>query len=302
MADYTFRHKLISTLQDVDIRGVRRIAYLLPQLLIPKPKCSVTIKTLYGFHMIIDPVNDNGVEKCLYYTGTYEKGTLFVIKHLLREGDTFVDVGANIGLMSVFAASIVKDSGKIIAFEPNPDTMEILLSNIALNELSNIETTGYALGSKPGEGKIYDRMDVNRGGASLIKPENEGKSYDINITTLSAYFNQNQHIQLIKIDIEGYELEALKGAMDLLDGGSPPMLIVEYSESRENTHGYNTDELYEFLINRTPYRLFKSKGGKEKVSRLVEVTARNELPHHDNIYCFTDQHMQQIPGKIFSRN
>ena len=250
--------------------------------------------------MIIDPVKDDGVEKTIYYTGTYEKGTLFVIKNLLREGDTFVDVGANIGLMSIFASSIVKASGKIVAFEPNPITFKILKSNIALNNLSNIETSDYAIGAKTNGAKIYDRWDLNRGSASLIKPENVSESYDIRVITLSNYFKVKQCIHLIKIDIEGYELEALKGAKDILDGESPPMLIVECSESRKNTYGLNTDDLYEFLKSNTQYRLFKSRGGKEKISKLVEIKSRSELSQHDNIYCFINQHIQQIPGKVFS--
>jgi len=300
MINYSLRHRFISALQDTDIKGIRKIAHFIPRLLIPTPTGSITIKTLYGFMMIIDPVKDDGVEKTIYYTGTYEKGTLFVIKNLLREGDTFVDVGANIGLMSIFASSIVKASGKIVAFEPNPITFKILKSNIALNNLSNIETSDYAIGAKTNGAKIYDRWDLNRGSASLIKPENVSESYDIRVITLSNYFKVKQCIHLIKIDIEGYELEALKGAKDILDGESPPMLIVECSQRRENTYGLNTDDLYEFLKSNTQYRLFKSRGGKEKISKLVEIKSRSELPQHDNIYCFINQHIQQIPGKVFS--
>ncbi|MEN8228181.1 MAG: FkbM family methyltransferase [Bacteroidota bacterium] len=262
----------------------------------------MTIKTLHGFNMIIDPVRDEGVERTIYYTGSYEKGTLFVIKNLLKEGDTFIDVGANIGLMSIFASSIVMDSGKIIAFEPNPVTLKILKRNIALNNISNIQTSDYAVGAKASGAKIYDRWDSNRGSASLIKPESESDSYDIEVITLSDYCKANQEIHLIKIDIEGFELEALKGAKEILDGESPPMLIIECSETRENTYGFGTDDLYEFLKCITHYRLFKSRGGKEKVSKLVEIRTRSELPHHDNIYCFTKKHMEQIPSKIFSRD
>ena len=146
MKKYTLRHSLISFMQDIDIKGIRRIAHYLPELLLPKPVGPLILKTRYGFYLMIDPVKDNGVERSIYYTGTYEKGTLFIIGNILSEGDTFVDVGANIRLMSLFATSIVKDTGKIIAFEPNPETMRILKSNIELNNASNIETSYYALG------------------------------------------------------------------------------------------------------------------------------------------------------------
>lgn len=107
MTAFTLRHKLISSLQDADIRGIRRLAHYLPKALIPKPKGTLTIRTLYGFHMIVDPVKDHGVEESIYYTGTYEKGTLFIMGNLLKEGNLFVDVGANIGMLAIYAASVV---------------------------------------------------------------------------------------------------------------------------------------------------------------------------------------------------
>ncbi len=299
MVKFTLRHRIISALQDVDIRGIRKIAYFLPKILIPKPKSSVIIKTLYGFKLRIDPVYDDGVEESIYYTGTYEKGTLYVIKKILNKGDLFIDVGANIGLMSIYASSLVSDTGRVVAFEPNPATMGILKSNIELNSISNIETSDYAIGNTEQASKIYERKDLNRGCASLIKTENEAVIYDIHIIPLSQYFITKERIGLIKIDIEGYELAALEGAKEILTGDTPPKLIVECSEMRENTHGFNTDDLYEFLIGLKQYRLFKSKSGKGKVSKLLEILKLSDMPQHDNIYCFTNNHLEAIPGNIF---
>lgn len=301
MIKFTLRHRFISSLQDIDIRGIRKIAYYLPKILIPKPKNSLIIKTLYGFKLKIDPIYDNGVEESIYYTGTYEKGTLHVLKKILNKGDLFIDVGANIGLMSIYASSLVSDTGRVVAFEPNPTTMEILKSNIEMNDIANIETSDYAIGNSEQASKIYERRDLNRGCASLIETENEAEIYDIQIIPLSNYFATQECIALIKIDIEGYELEALEGAKDILLGKAPPKLIVECSEMRENTHGFRTDDLYKFLIGLKQYRLFKSKSGKGKVSRLMEILKQSEMPQHDNIYCFTNHHLEAIPGIIFSK-
>ena len=286
-------------MQDIDIKGIRRIAHYLPELLLPKPVGPLILKTRYDFYLMIDPVKDNGVERSIYNTGTYEKGTLFVIGNILREGDIFVDVGANIGLMSLFATSIVKDTGKIIAFEPNPETLRILKSNIELNNASNIETSYYALGKEEKEAKVYDRWDYNRGSATLIKPEIETDSYDVHVIPLVNYFKKDPTIRLIKIDVEGYELEALMGTGNILAGKEPPMLIVECSEMRDNTSKEGLVELYEFLKGVNQYRLFKSLKGKGKISRLVEINNRSGLPLHDNIYCFTNEHIGQLPEKIF---
>lgn len=298
--NFISRHKIISFLQDIDIIGIRKTSLTLPRLIIPKPNGKLIIKTLHGFFLEVDPVKDIGVERSIYYTGTYEKGTLFVIKNILKEGSIFVDIGANIGLMSIFSSSIVKNKGHVYSFEPNPATSEILNRNIELNSISNITSSNFAIGSKAEKTKIYDRWDVSRGGATLIKPENETGSYEISVISLVNYFkDEEQRIDLIKIDVEGFELEVLEGSKSILKRKTPPMLIVECSEMRENSMGFSKETLFDFIKEVNEYKLFKSSGSKGRTSKLIEITKQNEMPNHDNIYCFTNKHLNTVPKKIF---
>ncbi len=298
MKKYTLRHKLISFLRDIDIKGVRIIAYYLPKLIIPKPTKALLIETLYGFNIYIDPVIDNGVEKSIYYTGTYEKGTLDIIQSMLQKGDVFVDVGANIGLMSILAAKSVGDTGKVISFEPNPKTRDVLEQNIAVNTISNIQVSKFAIGNKIEETKIYDRWDSNRGSASLIKPDYETDSYTINTITLNDFFKTNKtKIRMIKLDIEGYELEALKGAKEILETQTP-MLIVECSNMRENYEQSSNLMIYSFLKSINKYRFYKLSGSKEKKSKLQEIYSEKDIPAHDNIFCFSENDFKQIPSLL----
>ena len=297
---FWFRHKLISALTDIDVKGVRRIAHNLPSFLIPNPRKALFINTQYGFYMKVNPLLDYGVESSLYYTGTYEKGTLHIMKQLLREGDTFVDVGANIGLMSVYASRIVKQSGKVYAYEPHPETREILMENIKINQAYNIHVSPFAVGSQKNKSMLYDSPDHNRGAASIAEIDLSAHGYVVNIVTLSEQLDK-QDIRLIKIDVEGYELEALKGAVQIISRENPPVLIIECSELRKNTFGPKTTPLYDFLKSVNRYRVFKAKRGKERISRLLEVKHASDLPEHDNIYCFTDKQMSGIPDKVFVR-
>lgn len=293
---------MISALLEIDVKGIRKIAYHLPRLLIPTPKGPCTIKTRYGFYMNIDPIKDQGVERSIYYTGTYEKGSLAFMKHMLKKGDSFIDVGANIGLMSLYASSLVGTEGKVWAFEPNPETALILDENISLNSIKNIQVSKLAIGKKSGKAVIYERWDFNRGSASLIKPEKETGSFEIEVTTLSEFFKKATTLpRLIKFDIEGFELEALEGALDLLSSPEPPMLMIECSEKRENSFGETKDPLYDFLKKLDQYRIFKGRKDKSRVSKLVEVLDIKNLPAHDNIYCLTDRHISELPRRIFSR-
>jgi len=291
--------KTLSYIKDLDVKGAGKLSRWLAPRLIPKPKGECIIDTIYDFKLKINPAIDNGVEKSLYYFGEYEKGTLYIIGELLEEGDCFVDIGANIGLMSIFAAQQVGENGSVIAFEPNPNTKKILQENIQLNDIQHVKVEELAVGSVSKNTKIYDALHINRGSASLIKPDVETDSYDIRQTTLSEYFTPNQAIKLIKIDIEGYELEALKGAEKVFaEMDKPPMLIVEFSSQRANTFGDDTSPLYKQLKDMN-YRLFKSVRGKEKTSKLIEVNNEAQAPEHDNLYCFTDKHLNEISRKIF---
>ena len=303
---------LISTLLDWDVRGIRALAHRLPGWLLPKPEEACIIRTGYAFWLQIDPVKDDGVERSLYYTGTYEKGVLAIMAKVLGAGDHFVDVGANIGLMSIYASLLVGDEGRVTAFEPNPETAAILEENIALNECPNIKVSRMAMGSKAGKAVIYDNWDSNRGSASLVKPEQEAGSHEIQVGTLSEFFTTSSEENaanrvgfpgrkntLIKLDIEGYELEALKGAGDILNADRPPMLVVECSETRENEGGYTPTDLYNFLTSAGRYRIFTGRKDKSRVSRLVEITSPEDLPMHDNIWCFTPDHIRQLDSRIF---
>lgn len=168
-----------------------------------------------------------------------------------------------------------------------------------MNGIQNIQVEAMAISAERKSSKIYDRWDVNRGGASLIKPNFETDSYDIEEISLSEYFPANTHIDLIKIDVEGYELEALKGAAGILQQPDAPMLIVECSLHRVNTFGETAHPLMDYIQQIQAYRIFKSVKGKDRISKLVEVTVTADLPDHDNIYCFTAQHLAKLPTALF---
>lgn len=282
--DFRLRHKFIGKLNNIDLKGFRKLTHAIQRGLILPPKSSGVIQLPNGLKLWIDPENDNGVERSLYYTGSYEAGTLNFIKNYLKRGDCFVDVGANIGLMSIEASMAVGNDGKVYSFEPHPETSKILRFNIDLNVINNIEVIQKGVGSKNGEAKIYDRWDVNRGGASLISSDSDQDSYDIQIVKLDEVL-QNTSVDMMKIDIEGYELEALKGAEGIISSEKPPVLIVECTQETEHQE-YSREELYCWLKNtNSKYRFFKLKGSKSRKSKLIEISDESDLPTHDNLFC-----------------
>lgn len=294
--DFYYRHRLIGFIRDINIKGSGFLSRALAKIIFPKPEGELIIKTIHNFDLIINPKIDKGVESSLYISGTYEKGILNLMEFILNRGDIFVDVGANIGLMSIHAAKIVGNEGVVYSFEANPDTEKILNKNRSLNGLSNLRIVQKALGSSNSSGKIYTNWHVNRGGASLIKPEHESNFYEVDVVRFDDFMKDklNKDIRLLKIDIEGFELEALKGFGTILSGGNAPALIIECSATGNNS---NTMELFRYIRNVNDYRVYKLKNGKERISKLLAIENKSQLPKHDNIICLLPNHLNS-PNKL----
>ena len=284
-------------------KGSSRLKKLLNNLLILKQKGPVLVSTRYDFNLIcMDPINDKGVEKSLYINGTYEAGTLYVIKKILKEDDTFIDVGANIGLMSLFASRVVGDNGFVYSFEPEPTTFMILKENIKINKITNICAYDIGLGNIESKHFIYEHLDVGRGGASLIKPLNQSnyKKYETYIETLDDFILKHKitNIRMLKIDVEGWELHVLRGAKFLLQSTQAPIICIEYSNLVPQGSRQILD-IYYFLSNNN-YSIYKLKRGKEIQSKLVKITGIADLPHHDNLFCFLPSHLKDLPKTMFT--
>lgn len=286
--NYYLPHRLISFLQDKDIRGIRRLSVILTKILLPRPERvgEHVMQTLHGFALKIDPSVDKGVELSVFETGTYEKGLLYLLKDFLKVGDCFVDVGANIGLMSIYASKRVGDTGKVLAFEAHPDTFRWLNFNTTLNKIKNVESFNFALGAEEGQARIYDNWQMNRGGASLVVKGEGSKSYPIQVKRLDDCLTEGATPKVIMIDVEGFELEVLKGAERTIQAHRP-VLIVEISSLRSNQN--ENTELINFIDQFGFYQLYKLSGTKERVSKLIKINSREELPEHDNIICLAER-------------
>jgi len=235
------------------------------------------------------------VEREVYYHGTYEAGTLNVLERVLRPGDIFLDVGANIGLVSLAASRLVGLHGRVYAFEPVSGTIALLERNIALNDARNVCVEATALGALSETRPIYEHLDVNRGAASLVPTGGTPPGEAVTVTTLDAFVHKaglERSLRAIKIDVEGWESDVLVGGRQTLTDSAAPVLIVEYSTNVPLAKGAHTD-LYDLLTSLNDYRLFCLERGKEAISRLREIHRREELPHEDNLICLRPVHIQE---------
>jgi FkbM family methyltransferase len=170
--------------------------------------------------------------------GTYEVLELEMLETLLRPGMTVVDVGANVGIHTSIAARSVAPSGTVYGFEPVPENFEILVRNLARNEISNVVVEQLAVGSEVGRSTIH-LEDHSIGTHSLLRHESSSstKSLSVAVTTLDSYFARQMPdvVNLLKIDVEGYEPNVLRGAVALL--GRTEQLLIEYNRVSIEANG-----------------------------------------------------------------
>jgi FkbM family methyltransferase len=256
-------------------------------LRLPDGEC--VVETIHGLKIIVDPGRGRGLEAALYCDGVYEEGTLDVMARVLRPGDVFIDVGANIGLMSLWAATCVGTQGQVYAFEPLPCLVQTLERNCQLNSIQNVVISQCAVAAVPGTYTIRENPQTNRGNASLIWHQDVGPGLTIPATSLDEFVKDRGllKVRLVKIDVEGYELECLRGATRLIDSADPPILCVECTPMMGRDAAA---DLFQFLTGRASYQVFRLKRSKSDLSRLTEIRHPSELPEHDNLFCFSGGH------------
>lgn len=151
-----------------------------------------------------------------YYESNYEPETFKFFRENLKLGDTVLDIGAHIGLFSVLISRLVGKQGKVFSFEPTPFTRSILQEVINLNEVSDIaKVRGEAVSDKKGNAFFYDTETEISNANSLVKTDLGKKQIEVSLISVDEFVNENNlKINCLKIDVEGAELNLLKGAKE----------------------------------------------------------------------------------------
>lgn len=180
--------------------------------------------------------------EAMVWLGVEEQHDLEVLRGLLKPGQSFVDCGANIGIWSLVAASAVGLKGQVYAFEPNPDTVQKLKRNILLQELENIHVTQAAVGKECGSVNFICEDSHN---ISHIAPAKSIESIQVPTVNLDTILN-GKSISGCKIDVEGYELDVLKGAENLLKSHYP-WLCIEFNTILSKVDNLKDWDVHQYL-------------------------------------------------------
>lgn len=156
-----------------------------------------------------------------------------------KKGVCFLDVGANVGKYTLRAAILVGESGKIVAIEPNKDNFRVLVKNIELNKLRNCIPFNMAASSTDGEVTLF--LGPNSARHSIVQDFGKG-SYKIRTRALDNVLNETgiEKVDIIKIDVEGAELEVLKG-LNMTLKKENPLIIIEVHPLK------NKEKIVEYL-------------------------------------------------------
>lgn len=175
------------------------------------------------------------------YVGLHEFEDMAFVIHFLKEKDIFFDVGANVGAFSLLASGVA--NAKSIAFEPSKKTIDLLRKNVSLNKLE------YLIDCVPvGIGKEKTTLWFTKGKDTTnhFTKKKEDDSEIIEVNPLDSFFPIFQPC-IIKIDVEGFETEVLKGAENILDSKELKAVIIELNGSGLR-YGFHDKEIHEKLL------------------------------------------------------
>lgn len=178
---------------------------------------------------------------------------------LVNKGDIVFDVGTNIGETLLNFAKLTGEKGFVYGFEPDEKNYKNVQKNISLNDFNNVRVFNFGISDKKESVKLY-RVDSHNLGMNRILSESEAAKFDdftiIETELLDNVVDENhiERIDVIKIDIEGYEMHALRGAEKTLRKFQP-RLFIEVGYTRLIENGTSPNEMVKFLqaLNYTIY-------------------------------------------------
>ena len=183
--------------------------------------------------------------------GNFELAETAFVSRCLRPGLTVLDVGANQGYYTLLASQLVGDAGRVIAFEPSPREMKALQIHKILNRRTNVTLAGVALGADQKEAELFIVQGHQTACNSLQPPLvlSETTPVKVQVVRLDDWLEAHKidRVDFVKLDVEGGELEALKGAEKLLHRRPRPIFLIEVQDLRTRPWGYQAKKVIELL-------------------------------------------------------
>src|SRR5439155_5414874 len=180
----------------------------------------------YGWMLFAGPY----IGKCFELYGQYSESEVVMMRNFVREGNTVIDVGANIGDLTLPLARMVGETGRVYAFESQPETFNVLCANLALNGLNNV---------KPVNAFVAPNEQVDTGG-TWGNDAYVSRTWETQFVALDAFDLPGCH--LIKVDVDGKELEVLQSGETLIERHRPVLYFEnDVKEASARLFAYTRD-------------------------------------------------------------
>jgi FkbM family methyltransferase len=216
-----------------------------------RPTVPLWVEVEPQVHMRLDP--SDYLDQIVLATGSWEPETWHGIAEHIPAGGVFVDVGAHVGYYSLKAAAKAGPSGRVIAIEPNPDTIRKLQANIRESKAYRILVYPVACSDSQGVVEFYSAQHENSSASSMsavnaAQGKSVTSSYQVHTRRLDDIVHESgvSRVDAIKIDVEGAELLVLKGAGETLDRYHP-IVAVELMEEQLKNMGSSSAQVIGFL-------------------------------------------------------
>lgn len=240
---------------------------------IPCEEGEVLVRTEAGY--VLCSAQDRAVLAALIDSGDLERGTRLLIQRLVGPGDVFIDVGANLGMHTLAAARAMQGRGRIIAFEPFPGTAELLRKTVLLNGFAGIvEIHTAAVSTATGTRTLY--LGEISGHHSLYPLASGGVGkVDVPLIRVDTVVGDTRPVRLVKIDVEGAELEVLETVGALIERNPGLALIVEFGPSHLRRTGVSTQAWFAaFRRYGLDFRAIEPLTGALEACTIEELEAR----------------------------
>jgi len=237
-----------------------------------------------------------------------EPELLNTIKEEVKSGFNVIDLGSNIGYVTLLLSDLVGRKGSVLALEPEPENFEILKYNLELNKIKNTTPFKLAIGDYDGKTNFFIGKSSNL--SSIIQSKNSSsKKVEVPCLTLTSFLKGKKYPNFVKMDVEGAEVEIFKGAYEYfkLNNNGDCLIVLEmhpifYTDAHSMEVefkkfldiGFNTKYVISAGVpipelfkkkEYTPYKIFRNRGVYTNVTNM------------DMLYFSCHQHIQKVPGK-----
>ena len=227
----------------------------------------VIFQTKYPFRLKVNLVNPE--HQYLYFYGTHdERYVVTKLLKIIKPGDLCWDIGANIGFYTCLLASQVEDTGTVVAFEPAARTCGYLHENVSLNQFPNVTVVNKGLGDTSEQRHLYySKASLAEGTASIKYTNGRTASERVTLDTIDNLIRELPTPDFIKIDVEGYQLEVLRGGEHCLKTHAP-LLMAELKDVGE-TNRDDFSEIEQYVMG-LGYNLYEM--GKYDLKRCTHIS------------------------------